>query len=406
MPLFTSDGDDFEITALSFSPKIFTEGDSVNFSVTLTNKTGVKITSLAVCFYLFFPAKVYQQLNDDGEWGVADGFSYTSYEILGSSGEEIATSWANNASKTFTGVLQISYSPIYYNEGECTNITTRVLPITTDGEGLRMTIEANQANIYSYFSNLYGANHEYATPIDRHYSPTVQTFDAERVSNDEDPNIKTSVKLSVADGLTDTQKARMSWHVYSSGTAISFDSSITLAQLITGITDSTTFITSQFDKDYDHQLSLTFGDEYELAKSTTVTIPRGFANMHLSGKSTGGVCFGGFCKSAENNPMFECYYPAYFYGGIEGIKSVQCGTTELIAVNKASYSDKTVTFSTPFTERPTVMLTLLTGSVAYAMGNFLPTLLSVTTTGFTMRLFNNTGANRSFYVEWLAYGQM
>jgi hypothetical protein len=38
--------------------------------------------------------------------------------------------------------------------------------------------------------------------------------------------------------------------------------------------------------------------------------------MHLSGAANGGVCFGGFSKSTYEQPMFECYYPAYFYGGI------------------------------------------------------------------------------------------
>lgn len=242
--------------------------------------------------------------------------------------------------------------------------------------------------------------------LDAYYTPKIEKFIVERTA-DEANTVKATIKLSHADGLTTTQINRLSCSLsdYDGTEYRTLTLHRTVAELYTGVTDDTAIITDTFDTGKDHTLTLVFGDTAEVVQQID-TVEHAFANLHLSGASTGGVCFGGFCKSAENNPMFECYYPAYFYGGIEGIKSAQCGTTELIAVNKASYSDKTVTFSTPFTERPTVMLTLLTGSVAYAMGNFLPTLLSVTTTGFTMRLFNNTGANRSFYVEWLAYGQM
>lgn len=244
--------------------------------------------------------------------------------------------------------------------------------------------------------------------LDAYYTPKIEKFIVERTA-DEANTVKATIKLSHADGLTETQINRLTCELSDwDGTEYrTLTLHRTMAELFAGVTDDTAVITDTFDTGRDHTLTLVFQDSgYAESVQQIDTVEHAFANLHLSGASTGGACFGGFCKSTENNPMFECYYPAYFYGGIEGIKSAQCGTTELIAVSKASYSDKTVTFPTPFTERPTVMLTLSTGSVAYAMGNFLPTLSSVTTTGFTMRLFNNTGANRSFYVEWLAYGQM
>ena len=70
-----------------------------------------------------------------------------------------------------------------------------------------------------------------------------------------------------------------------------------------------------FSNSSDWGLLLRFGDVCQY-----VTVPtdifKAFANLHLSGKRTGGVCMGGFSKSEEGSPMFECHYPAYFYGGI------------------------------------------------------------------------------------------
>jgi hypothetical protein len=405
MALFTSTNGYFEITDLSFSPnKVIAEAElgdrsgleKTTYSITIKNVSGKKITGLSL--YM-----TYGWINAQGEGSGSEiCFLYGDLEY------QEAITWNANTTKTFTGEWNIIYpegsEPVFSAHALKPYYST----LLSRTELLRLTVNPNPEGYYDSFADISGENQKYLAVLDGFYSPSVVMFDADRVASDEDPNIATSAKLSLADGLSDDQKARMKWTVYCDGTSIPYDTGVTLDQLLTGITDSTTFITQQFDKDSNHDLVLTFGDEYELATSSTVTIPRGFANMHLSGKSTGGVCFGGFCKSTENNPMFECYYPAYFYGGIEGIKSVQCGRTESITVSKTKYSDVAVTFSTPFTEAPTVMLTIETSSVAYAMGSFLPTLLpgSITTDGFTMRLFNNTGSNRTFYVNWLAYGQM
>ena len=56
-------------------------------------------------------------------------------------------------------------------------------------------------------------------------------------------------------------------------------------------------------------------DGYETA-SSLVTVDRAFANMHLSGKTTGGVAFGRFSSSTQGAPKLESDFPAYFYGGI------------------------------------------------------------------------------------------
>ena len=53
--------------------------------------------------------------------------------------------------------------------------------------------------------------------------------------------------------------------------------------------------------------------------TANIVLLKSFANVHLTGASTGGVCFGGFSKATEGNPLFQCYYPAEFSEGVEGI---------------------------------------------------------------------------------------
>lgn len=150
--------------------------------------------------------------------------------------------------------------------------------------------------------------------IDARYSPSIPAFSVER-TGDEAETIKVTLKLGLAADLTDTQKARtIPKLVDGSGTEITLHYT-TLDDLLTGVVDSTTIVTNTFDKAIHHDLTLTFGDSYESA-SAKADIDRSFANLHLSGKSTGGACFGGFCTSTEGNPKLETYYPIYAYAGI------------------------------------------------------------------------------------------
>lgn len=150
--------------------------------------------------------------------------------------------------------------------------------------------------------------------LDARCSPSIPAFSVER-TEDEAETIKVTLKLGLAADLTDTQKARMIPKlVDGSGTEITLHYT-TLDNLLTGVVDSTTLVTDTFDKAVNHDLTLTFGDAYESA-SAKADIDRSFANLHLSGKSTGGACFGGFCTSTEGNPKLETYYPIYAYAGI------------------------------------------------------------------------------------------
>lgn len=76
-----------------------------------------------------------------------------------------------------------------------------------------------------------------------------------------------------------------------------------------------------FNPSYNYTISFEIGDSYETV-IFSVLVARAFANMHLSGKTTGGVCFGGFSSSSDGVPKLESHFPIYPYGGIEPTDTV------------------------------------------------------------------------------------
>lgn len=80
-------------------------------------------------------------------------------------------------------------------------------------------------------------------------------------------------------------------------------------------TEPSLFESITFDTRYNYTLNFMIGDEYDTYTFSPL-VARAFANMHLSGCKKGGVAFGRFSASTDTTPMFECDYPASFYGGI------------------------------------------------------------------------------------------
>ena len=176
--------------------------------------------------------------------------------------------------------------------------------------------------------NDYGSEHpsvsqyEYAlfenvTILSGKYSPLISAFSALRTDagspSDEGEDVAVKMQLSYA---PDTMTQLMALHLhYAEGRdATLADEYLVLDSQIT--TDEISFVLgNKFSNSTDWGFLLYFGDKYENSSASS-NIFKAFANMHLSGAANGGVCFGGFSKSTYEQPMFECYYPAYFYGGI------------------------------------------------------------------------------------------
>lgn len=312
MAILTSHNGNFQVEAISFSPSVIAMGEETQYSISIKNISGKNITRLIMDMALRFKDK-------DGAARSSDEVPvFGSYPLEGSLGY-----WNAGSTVTFTGSfrLESSFEP---------DNAARVLPVYKGSEvgygsdedvGLLLNITADaifdsMTNTDSFY-NLRGASSEYLTVLDARYAPAIPVFAAERAANaapdDEGESLLASIRLAAsAAALPGRMKLRLSCG--STATDLS-------ALLESALADEiATVLPGTYDKNADWSLSLFFGDEYESA-TAGIGVSRAFANVHLSGASTGGVCFGSFSGATEGSPLFQCYYPSVFYAGIEGVTS-------------------------------------------------------------------------------------
>ena len=142
-----------------------------------------------------------------------------------------------------------------------------------------------------------------------------------------------------------------------------------------------------------------------------------FTNVHLAGASTGGVRFGGYSTATEDNPKFECDYPAYLYGGIAQIGDGSGDLLALIGVQHGNVSSMTLTGSTTntlevsfpraFASAPDVVATFDSSSISSFSGRWdylTLTVYNITATGFTLRVHNGTSTTFTPGLRWIAVG--
>lgn len=180
----------------------------------------------------------------------------------------------------------------------------------------------------------YGSRAEVQNPVtylNMRYLPTISSFALERatsgVPDDEGVNVLTTLRLTVAGGASTSGMSLKLYYAQgtqptTSSSAINLTGSI--STLLSGVTGNASLITNTFSNGSDWHFLLVFGDGWEQTQ-VRISLPRAFANLHLSGCTTGGACFGGFSASTQNNPALESYYPALFHGGIEGVTNYQEG---------------------------------------------------------------------------------
>lgn len=75
----------------------------------------------------------------------------------------------------------------------------------------------------------------------------------------------------------------------------------------------------------DYRFVLEVGHSNETLISIESAVPRAFANMHLSGAKQGGVAFGGFSNSTDDDPKFECFFKGYFHKGFDEVTCKMIG---------------------------------------------------------------------------------
>lgn len=70
--------------------------------------------------------------------------------------------------------------------------------------------------------------------------------------------------------------------------------------------------------------------------------------------------------------------------------------------NAGSYTDLSITFNKTFNSTPIVVSSLATTSTAPGVGNISTSPINITTTGCSIRVFNNDTSNRTPKINWIA----
>jgi len=167
--------------------------------------------------------------------------------------------------------------------------------------------------------------------LDKKYNPTIENFQVYRsrqnlvdgswIKSENGIHTLTDLKIYIGEGATGfTLYAYYAEDgepdIASEENRISLSSKIDSA--LTGFEKETNVIdrTDGWGLNSNWHFALVLTDGYETAR-VDAELAKAFANMHLAGLTTGGVRFGGYCsRSTQDNPAFECSYPAYFDAGI------------------------------------------------------------------------------------------
>ena len=184
--------------------------------------------------------------------------------------------------------------------------------------GIQVSVQlAGASEVMVSFQEISGA-----AAIDRRSGIAVTRLQLERCdanggADDEGERLRVTARLQMADltwrsGMHCRLHYADSQSVSASSPFVNLDGSIDA--LLSGVTDSTGLVTQTFAANRDWYFLLRFYDDNEQAAGAA-SVSRAFANVHLSGASTGGVAFGRFGSATEGNPLFECAYPAVFEQG-------------------------------------------------------------------------------------------
>ena len=287
---------DFSITSCTVSRSIMTPEDTVDITLTAKNTFGSKLTKfgLNLCF-----TNADRGLSGSGYWAPVVQ-------------AETSISWANGALKTATWSItpdtimsQPLYASIY------ASLKTRLSSVRTLPFRLEIVGTASDG---SYASTVYTVGG--LIYIDKYYNPQI-TFDAWRYPNDEATALAATMKVELAEG---NNASGFTATMYYAKDAKATTSSSVLNMNVSrdvlfgvGYSANTSVLSGTFVNGSVYSFLLVVTDGIETASAMCV-VDRAFANLHLSGQSTGGVAIGKFSASAYGNPLFECAFPIVLSG--------------------------------------------------------------------------------------------
>lgn len=275
------------LSGITVSPSVVYPGDILNLSFTLKNLLGCKMKTL-----------MFEIRAESPTWAVQKQYHCVAMA-------EKTVNMANNATQKYTLKVQLPR----WNE----TAGDVALP-----RSVQLYLEIDST--YVEDGEAYGCydTKDIAVAIDRHYNPQVSTLAIERQTDGQpdDEGTELSAQIGLSVNASADLPALTAKLYYASGTPPTTASPcVDLTASIPEMLEApVTFpLEGTFTNGADWHFLLRFGDAVEVTESA-ISVARSFANVHMSGASTGGVAFGKFSSSTEGNPLFECEYPARFKG--------------------------------------------------------------------------------------------
>lgn len=93
------------------------------------------------------------------------------------------------------------------------------------------------------------------------------------------------------------------------------------------------------NKNANYSIKVDLMSNGKVVDSVEEVLERAFANVHLSGCTTGGVAFGKFSSSTEDNPYFECVYPTIITNDIY-TRNIKTGFVAIGSVKEGCTTQK------------------------------------------------------------------
>lgn len=329
------------ITDITFSPKVAAFGETVHVTAKLKNNSDHAITKIVVSSSCKFPTPgnvfgLEGKVSEIGSIDYGSGLFGTYVPV--------SVSWAKNGTYTLSWDLQITGERAVDNERLDKSVyhwpALEGLEPNTVGVGLffadctKTTVVGDAPTSSCINLNLQGTPNELLSLLSYRFNPRIELNDLRRCNVDEEeegrPFMKyddegESLVTSIIALLNDPPEAEGMWDPADYGFGVTavcspqprdWEFNRSVYELMGGYDTNTEIFNGTFDNTVDYTISLEISNGFESTGLVTRSIPRAFANVHLSGKETGGVAFGMFSKSTEDHPRFECRYPMYFYGGM------------------------------------------------------------------------------------------
>lgn len=255
------------------------------------------------------------------------------------------------------------------------------------------------------------------------YRPQILSFDLKRGDangNEDDSGTRALLTLKLGLASTAYQNLCSVKLHYSTGNVSAASPSINLSSyispLLVGVTNNRSYITTTFEADFDWNFLLVFTCVNETAVASAV-LQNSKVALHVS---ENGVAIGDqVANGTADAPTFECYNPAYFYGGIAQIGGsgtdmaaqfgVKAGSVQNISIKGSATTTGAVSFGMTFASPPIVVATLDSTPADSDLGEgrwdyVTLTVRDITTTGFSACLKNGTSTAFKAHFNWIAVG--